>query len=140
MASGLLNFHCMNFNPRVATVLGFFGFACVAGLCAGCGSDSSQAAARERTARASCERLTACGEVGPGKAYESRDACDVKMNSLWQDILPPDECDGRISSEQLDLCLQAIDVAECGNALDLLNIFGNKCAKSKLCSLKETQR
>lgn len=107
---------------------------CVVGAASACGNDSSQSAARERTARASCDRLTACGEVGPGKSYESRDACDVKMNSLWQDILPPAECDGRINSEQLDVCLQSIELAECGNALDLLNIFGNKCAKGKLCS------
>ncbi|MDX2024559.1 MAG: DUF6184 family natural product biosynthesis lipoprotein [Deltaproteobacteria bacterium] len=104
------------------------------GALGACGNDSSQPAARERTARASCDRLTACGEVGAGKTYESRDACDVKMNSLWQDILPPSQCDGRINSEALDVCLDSIALAECGNALDLLNIFGNKCAKSKLCS------
>lgn len=111
-----------------------FGVLVLVVLCA-CDDDSStQPVARDLAVEASCDRVQACGEIGVGKNYESRDACDVQLSSTWQNLWPPAECDGRIDNAMLDVCLKSISLAECSNALDLLNIFANKCAKAKVCS------
>lgn len=110
-----------------------FSLTCL-GMLSSCGDSASQTAARDRAVQASCDRVAACGDIGVGKTYASRDACNVKLSSTWQDIWPPADCDGRIDPAMLDVCLQAINQAECNNALDLLNIFANKCAKAKICS------
>jgi len=104
------------------------------GTLASCSDSSSQPAARDRAVQASCDQVAACGDIGAGKTYLSRDACDVKLRSTWQDLWPPADCDGHVDPAMLDLCLQAIQASECNNALDLLNIFANKCAKAKICS------
>jgi hypothetical protein len=110
--------------------------ALVAGLLfslAAC-DDSSQPAARDRTAAAVCARYNACGQVGPGKMYASAESCDIDQRAAWEKMWPAEECDGRIDPVQLDICLQSINAAECMNGLDVLNILVNKCPKSKVCA------
>lgn len=80
-----------------------------------------------------CERRSACGEVGSGDTtYASMESCRVDQASNWERIWPPQDCDGRIDPDQLDLCTNAIDAAECGGSLDVLNILLNKCPKKKV--------
>jgi len=118
-------------SPSKRPLFLFFAFATVAA----CDDGSSQPAARDRAVDAVCARFSACGEVGgSGDAYASMESCRVDQASVWEKLWPPQECDGRIDPEQLDLCINAINAAECGEGLDVLNVLLNKCPKSKVCS------
>ena len=102
---------------------------------AGCDDSSSQPAARERVVEASCKRLNECGKVKPKDGiYTSMENCRVLQASAWESNWPPLECDNRIDPDQLDLCVAAINQADCGAGLDLLNILVTKCPKEKICA------
>ncbi len=100
---------------------------------AGCGGPLSQAAARDAAARHMCDWYQKCGEVGSGKTYATRDACDVKERSNWDSQFPLAKCDGKVIASDLDVCLKAIDSTVCGNGLDLLNTVFNKCNQAQVC-------
>ena len=100
----------------------------------GCDSDESQASARDAVTKASCDWLMACGEIGTGKQYTSRDSCDVQVRAQWDQAWPAAMCEGKINNEQLDICLSAIRITECGNGADVLNTLANKCPTAKVCS------
>jgi hypothetical protein len=104
------------------------------GLPAGCGSSHSQAAARDAVTEATCDWYMDCGEIGAGKTHASRDSCEVQVRASWDSAWPAEACDGKINSEQLDVCLDAIAITECGNGLDVLNTLVNKCPQAKVCS------
>jgi hypothetical protein len=104
------------------------------GVAAGCGSNHSQASARDAVTDASCDYYARCGEIGAGKTYETRDTCEVQVRANWDTAWPVEACDGKINSEQLNICLSAIGATECGNALDALNTLLNKCPQNKICS------
>jgi hypothetical protein len=104
------------------------------GLATGCGSDHSQAGARDAVTDASCDFYNRCGEIGAGKTYETRDSCEVQVRASWDTAWPVQACDGKINSEQLKVCLSAIAATECGNTLDVLNTLLNKCPQDKICS------
>ena len=112
------------------TALGVVALA----LATGCGSDHSQANARDAVTDASCDWYMRCGEIGPGKTHENRDSCEVQVRANWDTAWPVAACDGKINSEQLDICLDAIALTECGNGLDVLNTLANKCPQAKICS------
>ncbi len=88
--------------------------------------------ARDATVARACGRYQTCGEIASGKTYDTRDQCDVQQRSYWEGVWPAASCEGKINSTQLDTCWKAIDIADCTNVLDLLNI-GAKCDKSKVC-------
>jgi hypothetical protein len=104
------------------------------GLAAGCGSDHSQASARDAVTDASCAYYARCGDIGSGRTYETRDSCEVQVRASWDTAWPVEACDGKINSEQLNVCLNAIGATECGNTLDVLNTLLNKCPQDKVCS------
>ena len=116
-----------------AMALGVVALGVVA-LATGCGSNHSQAAARDAVTDASCDWYMRCGEIGPGKTHENRDSCEVQVRANWDTAWPAAACDGKINSEQLDICLDAIALTECGNGLDVLNTLANKCPQAKICS------
>lgn len=100
-----------------------------------CEDDTSQPNARDRAVDAACARFEQCGAIRPsGGSYVSNESCRIDQARIWEGQWPPGECDGRIDGTQLDLCINAIDAAECGEALDILNIVFNKCPKSKICA------
>jgi len=104
------------------------------GLAAGCCSDHSQASARDAVTDASCDWYMRCGEIGSGKTYATRDSCEVQVRANWDTAWPVEECDGKIDGEQLNICLDAIGLTECGNGLDVANTLVNKCPRAKICS------
>lgn len=99
---------------------------------AGCGP-YSQPAARDMATARSCDWYQRCGEIGSGKRFATRDDCEVDVRKNWNDLWPVSECDGKIRGEDLDRCLQAIDLTSCNNALDFFNTVFNKCSKSNVC-------
>jgi len=104
------------------------------GLALGCGSNHSQASARDAVTDASCDFYARCGEIGAGKTYENRDTCEVQVRASWDTAWPASVCDGKINTEQLDICLNAVGATECGNGLDIANTLLNKCPQAKICS------
>jgi hypothetical protein len=121
-------------QKRPVSVMALALSALALGLVVGCGSDHSQAGARDAVTDASCTYYARCGEIGAGKTYETRDSCEVQVRASWDTAWPVETCDGKISSDQLNICLNAIGATECGNALDVLNTLLNKCPQEKICS------
>lgn len=93
----------------------------------------SQARARDLATARSCDWYGKCGEIGQGKKYATRDACEVDVRASWNNYWPAADCDGKIRGEDLDVCLQAIELTDCNNAFDFLNTVLNKCGKSNVC-------
>jgi len=104
------------------------------GPATGCGSDHSQAGARDAVTEATCDWYMGCGEIGAGKTHATRDSCEVQVRASWDSAWPVEACDGKINTAQLDVCLNAIAATECGNGLDVLNTLVNKCPQDKVCS------
>lgn len=99
-----------------------------------CGSGSSQADARDRATAASCDWWQMCGQIGAGKRYETRDTCNVQVRASWDSNWPVATCEGHIDESQLEICLAAIKITDCGNLLDIGNTLANKCPAAKVCS------
>ena len=99
----------------------------------GCGGPLSQPAARDAAASHSCDWFNKCGEIGSGKSYATRDACDVNQRSDWNSRWTLAKCDGKVLPSDLDLCLKGIDSTVCGNAFDLFNTVFNKCSQTNVC-------
>lgn len=115
--------------------ISFLILVAVCSLNVACDNDSSQPLARERAVGAACARFDQCGAIVPnGGMYVSKENCRIEQARFWEGQWPPGECDGRIDGSQLDLCINAINAAECDEALDILNIVFNKCPKSKICA------
>ena len=107
-------------------------------LLSACGSDDdnnaeSQSSARDQATRAACDKLAECGRIGAGQDYETRESCEIDQRASWERTWPPASCDGHIDTTALNACLVAIQTAQCGNALDLLNIYANKCTQANVC-------
>jgi hypothetical protein len=102
---------------------------------AACGdSSTSQIDARDAATRHMCDRAQACGLVGPGLTYESRDDCEVKQRDYWQGQWPPSECDGHIDETQLNACLTNIDAIQCSDiGAGVLSVLLT-CGKGRVCS------
>jgi hypothetical protein len=103
-------------------------------LCAlaSCGPPSREQARDMATTR-SCDWYASCGEIGSGKRYETRDACEVDVRSSWNNLWPTADCNGKIDGDALDVCLKAIDITDCANGFDFFNTVFNKCGKDKVC-------
>jgi hypothetical protein len=101
---------------------------------ASCGSDHSQASARDAVTEASCDWYMRCGQIGPGLTHATRDSCEVQVRASWDQAWPVAACDGKINLAQLDICLDSIAVTECGNGLDVLNTLLNRCPQARICS------
>lgn len=104
---------------------------------AGCSDNAtSQMSARDQAAAHTCDRAQACGLIGAGLTYETRDDCDVKARGNLQTTWPPAECDGHIDDTQLAACLAGIDAVQCASAgTDVVLLFSlGACAKARVCS------
>jgi Family of unknown function (DUF6184) len=97
------------------------------------GNSTSQPAARDAATNASCDYYARCGQIGAGKTYETRDSCEVQVRSFWEGQWPAADCDGKIKSSALDICLGAISSTLCNNGVDVLNTVLVKCAKADVC-------
>lgn len=106
----------------------------------GCG-DSTLADITDRQADAvnaavdtTCDRYEFCQQVGEGKTYANREACENEQRLAWDGRWPADECNGRINGDKLQVCLSAIEGTSCDNFFDQLNTVYGKCPKNEVCS------
>ncbi len=107
-------------------------FALLPLLLVSCGPPSRESA-RDTTVTRACNRYQQCGEIATGKTYATRDECEVKQRSFWEGTWPAASCDGKINATAIDTCWKTIDIADCTNVLDLLNV-AQKCDKAKVCA------
>lgn len=103
-------------------------------LLSGCGSSSSQPEARDEATTAGCDYYQRCGDIGPGKMYETRMSCEVSVKAFWESSWPPADCDGKINAAKLDVCLSSIRAATCGNGGSNLAVLLVNCPKAQVCS------
>ena len=108
-------------------------FLLLALLTLGCSGTWSQTSARDAATAKTCDYYSKCAEIGSGKKYATRDACEVDVRSYWNNAWPLDECDNKIRNEDMDVCLKAIEITVCGNSFDFFNTIFNKCGKSSVC-------
>jgi hypothetical protein len=108
----------------------------VAISCVACGGVSRQDARNQATQKA-CDKYNECTQIGEGKIYASRDACEVDQTAAWERTWPVTICEARIDKTAFDLCINAIQVTECGSVADLINVYFNKCTAQNVCGASD---
>ena len=96
----------------------------------GCGWTVS--GAREAYAQKWCNYYVRCQEVGSGKYYSTTDDCLIAERNVALNLWPTSDCEGKISSQGLDICLSAIDNTQCNNLIDQA-LTATKCLKNSIC-------
>jgi Family of unknown function (DUF6184) len=123
-------FHVLTRRPRI--LAGVMSLALLAVSCGGVGT--SRETARDQATSVSCDWYNGCKMFGTaGAMYTSADSCQIDVRAKWESAWPVADCEGKIDSSALNLCLNAIAGTICGNALDILNTLANKCSKAKVC-------
>lgn len=84
-----------------------------------------------RASRALCDREVVCGRVGPGKAFESADACTAAKRERVRAVIDEASC-REIRGDRVAACLTAIRGAPCGPASSVLAPPA-ECTKAALC-------
>jgi hypothetical protein len=86
----------------------------------------------QRITGARCEREYLCNKIGPGKSYETREACMNELGHNKRADLGAEECGRGISEPDLQDCLHDIHEEKCENPLDAISRLA-ACRKGKLC-------
>jgi len=90
--------------------------------------------ASESIADARCDREVKCNRVGIHGKYPSHGACVAELKHDIRSDLRNDVCAEGVRAKELNDCLQAIRVEQCGNALDLDAVIRIKaCRAENLC-------
>ena len=84
-----------------------------------------------RASRALCDREIACGRIGPGKAYESEEACTAAKRERVRSVLDAASCT-EIRGDHVSACLTAIRRAPCGPPSSVL-APPSACTDAALC-------
>ncbi|ATB29946.1 DUF6184 family natural product biosynthesis lipoprotein [Melittangium boletus] len=102
----------------------------------GGGTDTSggQSHAVERAAEANCDNYEACGDIGAGKGYSTREECVTQRSAYWSDRWPATSCDKRINANQLSVCLGALQTISCNSLTDELKVNNEKCPQASICA------
>jgi hypothetical protein len=85
----------------------------------------------ERAAQALCDRETSCDRVGPGKPYESVDACTSSERGRAREILGSRPC-REIAGDHAARCLSAIRARSCSAATAIVGALP-ECSPETLC-------
>jgi hypothetical protein len=92
----------------------------------------SVAAAVADIVNARCELEHRCNNVGPGQKYESRDACESKMQGTTASVLNTNDCPLGVDGKKLDTCIANIRAEDCGSVFDSLTRW-NACRTGQVC-------
>ena len=85
-------------------------------------------------AAARCDREVKCNRVGAHGKYASHGACVAEFKRDLRSDLHGDVCADGVREKELNDCLQAIRVEQCGNALELDAVIHMKaCRIENLC-------
>jgi hypothetical protein len=101
---------------------------------AGCGGvTDARVAARDKAAKATCDRAKACGNIGAGLDYEDYPSCISEMNGYIDgQVWPASQCQD-IKQDMLNVCISAINGTQCGNFLNLIVTLGT-CSAANICT------
>jgi hypothetical protein len=88
-------------------------------------------AAITKITSARCDREQRCGNVGAGKTYDDRNACENKVGQNTQSDLRASECAGVVPKE-LDECIDEVTNQACNNPIDAVTRLA-ACTRSQLC-------
>lgn len=84
-----------------------------------------------RITEARCTREEKCGNIGAGKKYADRAACQGEVSQNTQSDLRASECAGVVPKE-LDECLDEVKNQACNNPIDAITRVAS-CTRSQLC-------
>ena len=118
-------------NLKLIGMLGLLAMA--AGLSTCGGVTDSRETARNKAAKATCDRYQACGLIGSAAddAYVTYDSCNVTWTANWEGAWPVSTCTS-INQSGLNVCLSAIGATDCTNFIDFLATLG-KCQEVDVC-------
>jgi hypothetical protein len=120
---------CENKRGMLLVVAG----VCALGLgsCGGVKTAPTRAEAREKATKATCDRYTKCGAIGPGLSYDNRESCEIAWESIWESAWPIADCEGRIDNDAFNVCINRINSTMC----EVLDVFTTLdiCAKKNVC-------
>jgi hypothetical protein len=86
----------------------------------------------DRLAVRRCDRETDCKNVGAGKRYEDRGACERELLHSLEVELGPEVCSYGVREERLNECLESIRVESCQSSLDTISRLAT-CRTHALC-------
>ena len=118
-------------NLKLIGMLGSLALAVGVSTCGGV--TDSRESARDKAAKATCDRYQTCGLIGSaaGAAYVTYDSCKVTWTANWEGAWPVATCTA-INQSMLNVCLSAIAATDCANFLDFLATLG-KCQEADVC-------
>ena len=97
----------------------------------GAGIISSEDAVSHLTA-GRCEREMDCNNIGTGKRFEDRGACEREVGHNLQADLRPSKCTYGIREDRMGECLQEMKNEKCGDPLDAMSRLAT-CRTGRLC-------
>jgi hypothetical protein len=118
-------------NPQISALLCLLGSL---GCNAVADATNKQSDAVNAAAGATCDRYDACGEVGAGKTYTSRQSCDSSAQDFWNQQWSAVDCDGHINGTALTFCTDHIATTACSNFVGQISTVFTACNKSDVCS------
>jgi len=89
-------------------------------------------AAISQLAAAACKQATSCNEVGPGRAFDSNDACMDKAKSDATNTVRPENCPHGVNPAKLETCVSAMTSQGCSGITGSMARTA-QCAASELC-------
>lgn len=81
---------------------------------------------------ARCDLEERCANVGPRGRFESRSACESKMQGETQVALNTADCPLGVERRKLKACVSSILAQDCGDIFDALNRW-NDCRDGQIC-------
>jgi Family of unknown function (DUF6184) len=115
-----------------------FALGLIAGIVGGCDNTiadvtNSQPSAAKAAVDATCDRYEACDQIGAGKTYESREACDNQLRDFWNEQWPAARCEGKINGDALDVCTDRIASTDCNSFVDKVRTAYDTCNSDDVC-------
>lgn len=81
---------------------------------------------------ARCDLEERCGNIGARGRFESRSACESKMQGETAITINTADCPRGIERRKLDACVASIRAQDCGSIFDALNRW-NACREGQIC-------
>lgn len=101
-----------------------------------CGNTLTRTEAINEAALAVCDYYQRCDEIGPGEAYPDRNECMNDQRSFFQDLWTYGACEENMNEDGFAQCINRVEIAQCGNLLDLANVLLN-CTQGRVCGGNE---
>lgn len=88
--------------------------------------------ALSRIVDARCDREMRCGNVGDGKKFTDRPACQSQVKKDFADGINAEDCPAGVDAKELDECLTDARKEDCNNPFDTIGRVA-ACRTSDIC-------